>query len=132
MVVHHSSGERNSIAVWTGALGTLLFTGLLVVASVRLFVHMQKRVGQTPVFRRCHVVIVLQALFDIPRFVAMLVEGVAIEFQPGMLARVVYSFHLISTWLQVVALTMIILMWSTVFTGASARQGCVLSTLTNF
>lgn len=115
---------KAAIAVWTGAVGTLLFAALFVAAAVRLRVHMRRRAGHTPVFRRCHAVIVVFAALDIPRYLVTLIREEPVEFQSGLLARVVYAAHLCSTWLQVVALTMIILMWATVFHGACVRASC--------
>jgi len=111
--------EHNTIALWTGILGTTLFFGLFAGALIRLAVHMRRNVTSPPVFRRCHVVIVLYSALDIPRFAVTLFKGVAVEYQSGLLPRIVYSMHLLSMWLQVVALTMIILMWAAVFTGAT-------------
>ena len=113
--------SKAAIAVWTGAVGTLLFTALFIAAAVRLRVHMRPRAGHRPVYRRCHAVIVTFAALDVPRYLVTLIRAEPVEFQSGLLARIVYAGHLCSTWLQVVALTMIILMWSGVFHGAWAR-----------
>lgn len=100
----------------TGVVGSTLFVLLFLLALMRLSVTIHGS-GLRPLtaHKRFYALTVVFAALDVPAYLLTAYHDRALEMQDSRLARICYMMHLLSMWTQVVAVTVVIGLWSRVF-----------------